>query len=196
MYGVLSTVVVMFVIQILLRNACPAKQVEPTGKELSLEIDSCDDQTINCGNLQNISTPADYVNGDLVADNHLVDKVAPLLKTNTGVIEEIQRIQLNMMTTLIGKFKYAMLFNFAAYENKGDPAITVGELTIIGKLGLELIFSCVIKCSKETIEYAKNRSKQYNTNEVVVMLQGGGDLLAYIKEAFQRKLVLENFPDF
>ena len=112
------------------------------------------------------------------------------------MIEEMQRIQLNMMTTLIGKFKYAMLFNFAAYENKGDPAMTVGELTIIRKLCLELNFSCVIKCNKETIEYAKNKSKQYSTNEVVVLLQGGGDLLAYINVDFDRKLVLENFLDF
>ena len=198
LYVVLSTTVLNFVIPILLRKACPAKQVEPTGKDLSLGVDSCDDQAISGGDLQKFSIPdpADYFPHDFVADNHLVDKVAPLIKTNTGVIEQLQLIQLKMMTTLIGKFKYAMLFNFAAFENKGDPAITVGELAMIRKLGLKLIFSCVTGCDKETIEYAKTKSKQYSTNEVVVLLHGGGNLLAYINADFDRKLVLENFPDF
>ena len=165
----------MFVISILLRKACPVERVESTGKELSLGVDSCNDQAISCGDLQTFSTPMNYFHRSFVADNDLVDNVAPLLKTNTGVIEEMQRIQLNMMTTLIGKFKYAMLFNFAAFENQGDPAITVGELMIIRKLDLELIFSCAAKCDMKSIEYAKTKSKQYSTNEVVVLLQGGGN---------------------
>ena len=50
-------------------------------------------------------------------------------------------MQTVMLKTLIGKFKYAMLFCFAAFENKGDPSITVGELNIIRKLGIKLFFS-------------------------------------------------------
>ena len=189
-------IVIMFVIQILFRNARPAMQVEPTRRNILLVVDTCDDQILDCEELKNVSIPADYFQRDFITDNHIVDKMVPLLKTNTAVIEEIQRIQLKMLTTLIGKFKYAMLFDFAACENKGDPAITVGELAIIRKLGLELIFSCETRCHNGTLEYARKLSKNYSTNEVVVLMQGGGDLLAYKAHDFDRKLVLETFPDF
>ena len=68
----------MFVIPILLSKACPVKQVESTGKDLSLEVDSCDNQAINCGDLQTFSIPIVYFHRGFVADNHPVDKVAPV----------------------------------------------------------------------------------------------------------------------
>lgn len=90
-----------------------------------------EDEVYNLSDIQKLGLPTDYANVDFIADNYLVDTFAPLSKTNKRVIEELQRIQFKMFTSLIGKFKYAMLFNFAAFENKGDPAITVGELAII-----------------------------------------------------------------
>ena len=138
----------------------------------------------------------DYFQRDFIVDNHLVDKLTPLLKTNKEVIDESQRIQFKMLQSLVGKFKYAMLFNFAAFENKGDPAITVGEITIIRKLGLKLIFQCATRCKRQAVEYSKRLSTKYSTDELVIFMQGGGNLLAYAFEDFNRKLVLESFPDF
>ena len=72
-----------------------------------------------------------FNNQDLVAENMLVDKLSPKLSSCEEVIDEAQRIHTNMFSTIIGHYKYAMLFNFAAFENKGDPAITAGELIIL-----------------------------------------------------------------
>ena len=102
-----------------------------------------------------------------------------------------------MLKTLIGKFKYAMLFSFAAFENKGDPSITVGELNIIRKLGIKLFFLCETGyCHKRsTLDKARNISNKYNTENVVVLMQGGGHLLSHVNEDDARKLVLETFPN-
>ena len=102
----------------------------------------------------------DFCHLDLVAENMFVDKLSPALSSNHEVIEEAQRIHWNMFKTLIGHYKYTMLFNFAAFENKGDPAITVGELKIIRKLGIKLIFHCpTLHCKGKTLEYAKKSAK-------------------------------------
>ena len=139
----------------------------------------------------------DFCNLDLVAENMLVDKLSPMLSSNHEVIEEAQRIHWNMFKTLIGHYKYAMLFNFAAFENKGDPAITVGELNIIRKLGIELIFHCPnSNCKVKTLKYAKTISKGYSSQDLVILMQGGGNLLSYEIEDEKRRLVLETFPEF
>ena len=44
-----------------------------------------------------------------------------------------------MLTSLIKKYKFTMMFDIAAFENKGDPAIIVGELAIIRKLELTVV---------------------------------------------------------
>ena len=90
-----------------------------------------------------------------------------------------------------------MLFNFAAFENKGDPAITVGELQIIKKLGIELVFHCATtRCEDDAVKYAKQLSTKYSTKELVILMHGGGNLLSYLREDFNRKRVLDNFPYF
>ena len=147
--------------------------------------------------LHKFGIQTDYFQRDFIEDNHLVDKLSPMLKTNLGVIDEAQRIHLKMFKALIEKYKYAMLFNFAAFENKGDPAITVGELNLIKKLGIELVFHCpTTQCGDAAIHNAKTLSKKYNTRELVILMHGGGNILSYIDEDFNRKRVLDNFPDF
>ena len=195
-YGSVTIITLLFLMHIIIRNECHDIQVNQMGSDCLLDGDMCLDDAYDMRNLQKFGLPADYFQRNFIADNHLVDKMLPLLKTNTRVIEETQRIQTKMLKVLIGKYKYAMLFDFAAFENKGDPAITLGELAIIRNLGLELIFSCATKCEKETIENAKNLSKQYSTKEMVVLLHGGGNLLAYISHDLNRILVLEKFSDF
>ena len=198
LYGAILPISLIYFVQIIqgLRNIYPGLQVKRMGIAGLVEVNKSDDEINNLRELQKFGLPKDYAQLDFIADNHLVDTLAPLLKTNTRVIQEVQRIQFKMFTSLIGKFKYAMLFNFAAFENKGDPAITLGELAIIRKLGIELIFHCATSCTKGVVEYARNQSNQYSTDELVILMHGGGNLLAYIFEDFNRKLVLENFPDF
>ena len=146
--------------------------------------------------LHKFDIPTDYFQRDFIEDNHLVDKLSPRLKTSLGVIDEAQRIHLKMFKALIGKYKYAMLFNFAAFENKGDPAITVGELNLIKRLGIELVFHCpTTQCEDVAVQNAKTLSNKYNTRELVILMHGGGNILSYLSEDYSRKRVLENFPD-
>ena len=134
---------------------------------------------------------------DLVTNNNMVDKLSSQLRSHLEVIEEAQRIHLNMFKTLIGSYKYAMLFNLAVHENKGDPAIGVGELKMIQKLGLELIYHCREKqCRAQNLNYAKLLSNNYTSDDLVILMHGGGNLISYEKEDEFRKLVLEQFRNF
>ena len=196
LYMALLTILLSCLVYSLLRYKRPGLPENWIGAGCLFEGEVRQFEVYNKSDLQKIGLPADYFQRNFIEDNHLVDKLLPTLKTNAMVIAETQRIQINMLTDLIGKYKYAMLFDFAAFENKGDPAITVGEVAIIRKLGLELIFSCATKCENKTIENAKNLSKAYSTTEMVVLLHGGGNLLAYISHDFVRLHVLESFPNF
>ena len=138
-----------------------------------------------------------FNNQDLVATNMLVDKLSRQLSTNEEVIDEAQRIHTNMFSTLIGHYKYAMLFNFAAFENKGDPAITVGELILLQKLGIELVFHCeTATCKGRAFENAQHISKSYNSTDLVILMHGGGNILSYKIEDVYRRPVLETFQEF
>ena len=138
-----------------------------------------------------------FNNQDLVAKNILVDKLSRQLSTSEEVINEAQRIHNNMFSTLIGHYKYAMLFNIATFENKGDPAITAGELILLQKLGIDLVFHCEGgRCKGRTLEQAKNISKSYSSTDLVILMQGGGNLLSYTVPDMNRRRVLETFQEF
>ena len=147
--------------------------------------------------LQQHKIPQDYFERDFIDDNNLVNKLSPLLTTNEEVIDEARRIHTVMFKALIGRFKYAMLFGFAAIENKGDSAISVGELKIIKQLGIQLIFYSKTGgfLQDGMLDKAKNISGKYNTDDVVILLHGGGNLLipSYANEDRIRLIVLETF---
>ena len=44
--------------------------------------------------------------------------------------------------------------------------------------------------------FAKTMSKKYSTEDLIILMHGGGNLLSYLNEDYNRKRVLENFPDF
>ena len=138
-----------------------------------------------------------FDNTDFVAENLLVDKLSPGLSSNEEVIDEALRIHTNMFSTLIGHYKYAMLFNFAAFENKGDPAITAGELILLQKLGIDLVFHCqTMQCKGHTLDHAYNISKGYGSMELVILMHGGGNIFSYTHEDTNRRRVLETFQEF
>jgi exopolysaccharide biosynthesis predicted pyruvyltransferase EpsI len=56
------------------------------------------------------------------------------------VVYEAKRIHLNLMRDLLGGKKYVVLFGLASFENKGDPAISIGEIVMLEQLNIELIF--------------------------------------------------------
>ena len=107
--------------------------------------------------------------------------LAPLLRTNTEVIREIHRVHFNLFKDLIGKYKYAILFDIPLYENKGDPAITVGEVYLLRRLGIKVIFYCNCRhcMNAKLLDYVQKLSKRYSKVELVILFQGGGNLLGY-----------------
>lgn len=54
-------------------------------------------------------------------------------KTTQQVIEENQRIMLYLLDKIIWKSPYVMLMDIPRHSNKGDSAITIGEVMIIKK---------------------------------------------------------------
>ena len=145
--------------------------------------------------LQKNGIPEDYFERDFIEDNYLVDALSPLLTTNIEVIEETMGIQTVMLKALIGNFKYAMLFGFSTIENKGDSAISVGELNVIRNLGLELVYYCEDGyCHTDgIIDRARDISRYFSTDNVVILMHGGGNILSYLYEDAVRKIVWKHF---
>ena len=134
---------------------------------------------------------------DLVSQNHLSSKLSRLLKTESEVILEAQRIQLNIFSKVIGKYKYAMLFNLAGFENKGDAAIGVGQLFLLHRLNIKLVFHIEDRFnSNKTIDLAREMSKKYSNESLVILMQGGGTLLSYAHQDVNRERILRRFMEF
>ena len=134
---------------------------------------------------------------DLVSQNHLSSKLSRLLKSESEVILEAQRIQLNIFSKVIGKYKYAMLFNLAGFENKGDPAIGVGELFLLRRLNIELVFHAEDRLnSNKSVDFARKMSKKYSNETLVILMHGGGNLLSYAHQDVYRERILRRFMDF
>ncbi|CAG5116622.1 unnamed protein product [Candidula unifasciata] len=107
------------------------------------------------------------------------DRRAKMLTSNKQVIEEEQRILVNLLQDLLGKAKYAMLIDIPDYDNKGDSAVSFGEILLLRK-----------------VEYhSREINKKYVKEELVVFLQGGGNLVGYNYFDTVREQYISMFPD-
>ena len=140
----------------------------------------------------------EFLQWRLLDHKHETNLLAPLLPTHMEIIREIHRVQFNLFEDLIGKFKYAMLFDVAAFENKGDPAISAGQVYLIRRLGIQIIFYCNCnQCIDEKLQYyAENMSKRYSTEELVILFQGGGNLVGYVYNDILRGTLIPRFKGF
>ena len=134
----------------------------------------------------------------LIDHGHNTNIISELLPTNTEIIREAQRIHFNLFQDLIGHFKYAMLFDIASFENKGDPAITTGEVYLLRRLGIEVVYYCRfdICLSKQIQNYAQNMSKRYSKDELVILIHGGGNLIGYAMNDILREQLFARFRGF
>ncbi|XP_046567162.1 uncharacterized protein LOC124275603 [Haliotis rubra] len=124
------------------------------------------------------------------------NQMSSLMTSRDDVINEAQRIHMNLFKDLIGGYKRAMLFDVADYENKGDPAIAVGEIRLLRRLGIQLVYYCVsAKCTATAIETAFKESKLYSKDDLVILLQGGGNLFSYKKAETLRERVITKFTN-
>ncbi|XP_067658289.1 uncharacterized protein [Haliotis asinina] len=138
----------------------------------------------------------DYLNLHLLTHPNSTDLLSPLLPTHYAVIEEAKRIHLNIFTDLFGGAKYALLFDVADYENKGDPAISTGEIYFLRRMGIKLIYYCMTsKCTKWNINRSFGIAKKYPLNQTIVLLQGGGNIFSYEGLDILREQVLNRFTE-
>lgn len=126
----------------------------------------------------------------------IADLRSRYLSKNQDVIDEAQRIHANIFGELLERFSYAILFDLADYENKGDPAIAMGELQLLKKLGIQLLYYCKTSaCSDRNIENAYLKFKEVSPVEMVVLLQGGGNMFSYETLDQIRESVITRFKE-
>ncbi|XP_067681311.1 uncharacterized protein [Haliotis asinina] len=136
-----------------------------------------------------------YYKWNLVDHPNQTDFCLPFITTSGDLITEMQRVQVNILQTLIGKYKYAFLFDINAFENKGDPAITVGEVHLLRRLGIQLVYYCNTFVCEESgiLDKALSLSKHYSRENTIVLLHGGGNLIGYLQNDVLRDQILSRF---
>ncbi|XP_059080684.1 uncharacterized protein LOC131878636 isoform X2 [Tigriopus californicus] len=126
----------------------------------------------------------------------IADLRSGYLSKNQDVIDEAQRVHANVLGDLLERFSYAILFDLADYENKGDPAIAMGELQFLKRLGIQLLYYCKTSaCSDKNVENAFLKFKDVSSAEMVVLLQGGGNMFSYESLDKIRESVITRFQD-
>lgn len=143
------------------------------------------------------STLRDFLSWRLTDHPEDTDKRAKTLTSNREVIEEAQRILLNLLQDLLGKAKHVMLIDIATYDNKGDPAITVGQVMLLGRLKINIVYYCeTYMCGRGTsLKKAADVNRKYSQEELVILMQGGGNLVGYVYVDGIRKQYIESFPE-
>ena len=113
--------------------------------------------------------------------------------THVELINELQALQRRLLGPLIRKYKYAMLFGLYTDENKGDPAIGLGEIMFLRKYNIELVFHCEQSKCREGLDTALQISKKYSRKNLVIFLQGGGDMAQWHNKDSARARVIKYF---
>ena len=125
------------------------------------------------------------------------DQLSPYLTTSRQVVQEATRVHLNLLSGLVGKKTHAILIGAASFENKGDPAITVGQLRVLEKLGLELVFYInEVRCTDENYRRAVSAARPHSREDLVIFMQGGGNIIGYPGVNFCREKAFGYFPGY
>ncbi|XP_041362500.1 uncharacterized protein LOC121378407 isoform X2 [Gigantopelta aegis] len=146
----------------------------------------------------NKSQIKEFLNWRLSDHRQNTNVLAPMLPTSTEIIREAQRVHFNLFGDMIGKYKYAMLFSVATFENKGDPAISTGEVYLLRRLGIKVVHYCTYSyCARKNVQdYAQKLSNQFSKNELVILFRGGGNLIAYKLDDIIREGLIRRFHGF
>ncbi|PVD31818.1 hypothetical protein C0Q70_07236 [Pomacea canaliculata] len=148
-------------------------------------------------NFMLLSQWADFLSLDYTRHPFDTDRLAPTLHTNDEVVWEMQRLHVRVLTSLLAGRRHAMLMDFVTHENKGDAAITAGQVALLKRLNVTIVFSCsTYLCDDGILKNAREISKGYNSTSLIILLQGGGNLVGYSSIDFTREKILNLFPDF
>ncbi|GFS26846.1 triose phosphate/phosphate translocator, chloroplastic [Elysia marginata] len=119
------------------------------------------------------------------------------LRTTLEVIKETQRIHYNMFDDVLGRYKYCMLIDTADFENKGDPAITAGEIYYLARMGLQMVWYCnTQQCSEKNVDRAAELARKFSTDDMVILVHGGGNINHYPEHDKFRFWAMEKFAGY
>ncbi|XP_060579717.1 uncharacterized protein LOC132736577 [Ruditapes philippinarum] len=139
----------------------------------------------------------DFLTLDLAHNPEETNKLSILLTKRSDVIDEAQRIHMNIFKSLLGGYKYAMLFDYSPSENKGDSAISVGEILLLRKLKIEIVFACRnFAAADYQFERAYNISKTYTSKDLVILFHGGGNVIGWHEADVARGKHIARFMQF
>ncbi|KAK7484431.1 hypothetical protein BaRGS_00024316 [Batillaria attramentaria] len=145
-----------------------------------------------------ISDVQAFLKKEAVEMSQETDGLSPYLKTSGDVIAEARRVQQSLFSYLADDEKYAVLIGTVASKNKGDSAITIGEMMLLEKLQIELLYYInVFFCNDKMFERAKGLLALHATDEVVILMHGGGNLVGntYYAAGDCREKAFEAFPN-
>lgn len=146
---------------------------------------------------KSLSAISDFLSRKPVEMPDETDGLSPYLRTSREIIAEAMRIHQSLLPDLIGNKKYAILIGAAAFENKGDPAMTIGELIMLEKLHIELLYYIRVgDCNDAHYNRAKKILKPYDPKDVVILMHGGGNLIGYKTESDCRGKAFKVFPGY
>lgn len=121
-------------------------------------------------------------------------------KSSIDAIQEAQCIQMDLFMELVGQYQYAVLIDVATYENKGDPAIAMGEVLLLKRLGIELFDHCTtgLSCNAKYLQKIKSNieAQGLGPQDVVILMQGGGNLILYMYNDWLREIAFQTFPGY
>ncbi|XP_050418333.1 uncharacterized protein LOC126831726 [Patella vulgata] len=125
------------------------------------------------------------------------DKYSPFLTTRDEIIKETQRIHHELFAELLKPYKNVMLLDIALHENKGDPAITIGEMILLQKLNKTLVYYCDYNmCVRNNLVKASSIVKNYTRQNLVILLHGGGNLVGWVINDHLREKIFNVFRGF
>ncbi|XP_059160166.1 uncharacterized protein LOC131943881 [Physella acuta] len=139
---------------------------------------------------------ADFLKWNLTQHPFETNTLSQNLTNAHDIIKENQRVLLNLLDSIIGTAPNVMLMDIPDHDNKGDSAITVGEVMIIKKLKKQIVYHCeTLKCyQQKNINRSIIISQRYPIEDIVILLHGGGNLLGYKLHDKLRHNLLDVFP--
>ena len=146
---------------------------------------------------QDTTTPTGSLPGDkdtVLGDNYDVNTRMLSIRDAPQLAMELQHTAASIIGRIIGKARKAFVLDVGDFENKGDPALALGQFYLLSMLGVEVIFTCTYGCSREQLSHWAEVAKGYTSEELVIFTSGGGNIGGYPFNDGVRKHVLSTFP--
>ncbi|ELU17726.1 hypothetical protein CAPTEDRAFT_217870 [Capitella teleta] len=107
----------------------------------------------------------------------------------------MQTMLLKVLAQLLNDIDKVILLDIPVFENKGDPAIALGEFNLMRMLHKEVIYTCTYQCGSKQWQRARDMVDTLGSGNVAVLAHGGGNVGGYPERDLKRYEMMEMFPD-